>query len=436
LNRDTNIIVLSADKGNTTVVINTSVPIKDTLNIIKASHEVSSDLIPLIEHCLTTTYFSYNNATLGRYKCTENQTHTDRYLHAESHHHPVQKRSAINSLVYRVFTISDKEHLQIELNHLKLALQKNGHDKKDITKIINKHANKTAWEQCCDEYIEYLEGLKKPVLRQFVHVRAGYSAGLCWREIQTAFENRILTGAVINSNLIVSNLADSSKNEIVIECVQSIMQSYDSIKINIVFNGEFIAGDKRANKSITIRNQNYAEEGDNVQSMDNACFSSRLVATLYPAERHADWKSSYPHYFTVLNLTGIEFLMTLKNISKFEHLNAHQRVLYVQDPRNASLYHIAWIKNLSRLVKSQITENNNRIYFSSEKLQSYAIDYRKMNDCAIRARMTSSSNLETIITRNECRSSSTKIWSAFYGRRNPRTKMRRRTRINSTKRLV
>jgi len=38
----------------------TQVPIKDTLNIIKASHEVPSDLIPLIEYCLI-TYFSYNN---------------------------------------------------------------------------------------------------------------------------------------------------------------------------------------------------------------------------------------------------------------------------------------------------------------------------------------------------------------------------------------
>jgi len=28
-------------------------------------------------------------------------------------------------------------------NHLKLALKKNGHDKKDVIKIINKYANKT-----------------------------------------------------------------------------------------------------------------------------------------------------------------------------------------------------------------------------------------------------------------------------------------------------
>ncbi|XP_011064502.1 PREDICTED: uncharacterized protein LOC105152108 [Acromyrmex echinatior] len=41
----------------------TQVPIKDTLNIIKALYDVtsSSDFIPLIKHCLTTTYFSYNN---------------------------------------------------------------------------------------------------------------------------------------------------------------------------------------------------------------------------------------------------------------------------------------------------------------------------------------------------------------------------------------
>jgi len=34
-------------------------------------------------------------------------------------------------LYNRAFTISDKKYLQTELNHLKLVLQKNGHDKKD-----------------------------------------------------------------------------------------------------------------------------------------------------------------------------------------------------------------------------------------------------------------------------------------------------------------
>jgi len=57
-----------------------------------------------------------------------------------THHHPAQ--SVINSLVHRAFTISDKEHLQTELNHSE-ALQKNEHDKKDINKIISKHTSKT-----------------------------------------------------------------------------------------------------------------------------------------------------------------------------------------------------------------------------------------------------------------------------------------------------
>ena len=218
----------------------TQVPIKDTINIIKTSQKVSSDLIPLIEHCLTTTYFSYDNhfyeqtsgaamgspispvianifmehfekealrkapnkpevwfryvddtfviwrhgrselrkflihlnkqhpnirftidieengklpfldvlvskeanGTLG-HQVYRKTTHTDRYLHAESHHHPAQKQSVINSLVHRAFAISDRGHLRTEINHLKQALQNNGHDKKDITKIINKHTNKT-----------------------------------------------------------------------------------------------------------------------------------------------------------------------------------------------------------------------------------------------------------------------------------------------------
>ena len=37
--------------------------------------------------------------------------HTDRYLHATSHHHPSQKLGILNTLAIRAIIISDKEHL-------------------------------------------------------------------------------------------------------------------------------------------------------------------------------------------------------------------------------------------------------------------------------------------------------------------------------------
>jgi len=61
-------------------------------------------------------------------------------------------------------------------------------------------------------------------------------------------------------------------------------------------------------------------------------FPGRVVATLYPAGRHTDRKSSYPHYSTVLNLTGIKFLMTLKDIPKIERLNAvYRHIWYIEN---------------------------------------------------------------------------------------------------------
>ncbi|XP_018355589.1 PREDICTED: uncharacterized protein LOC108756344 [Trachymyrmex septentrionalis] len=121
---------------------------------------------------------------------------------------------------------------------------------------------------------------------------------------------------------------------------------------------------------------------------------------------------------TVLNLAGIEFSITFKDINKFERLNAvsinvygienkqvlplrltsdkkdkHVNLLYMQDSRDDGVGHFAWIKNLSRLVRSQITGNNNKKYFcdrclhyfdTNEKLQSHTMDCQKINDCAIR----------------------------------------------------
>ncbi|KAG5323720.1 GVQW3 protein, partial [Pseudoatta argentina] len=108
------------------------------------------------------------------------------------------------------------------------------------------------------------------------------------------------------------------------------------------------------------------------------------ASVLYPTEKYTDRKSLYLHYTTVLNLTNIEFPVTLKNISKFERLNAvsinvygielrltlsnekkekHINVLYMQDPRNDGVGHFAWIKNLFRLVSSQISGRKNKKFF-------------------------------------------------------------------------
>ncbi|XP_024879110.1 uncharacterized protein LOC112459306 [Temnothorax curvispinosus] len=147
----------------------------------------------------------------------------------------------------------------------------------------------------------------------------------------------------------------------------------------------------------------------------------RVVAALHPVERHSERESSYRHYTTVLNLQGIEFPMILKQIKKFERLNdisinvytiegektptvlpiqltdlkreKHVNLLYVQDPRDNNVGHFAWIKNLSRLVSSQLSRHNGRKYFcdrclhyfrSSEKLEAHGVDCREINNCAIR----------------------------------------------------
>ncbi|XP_018360238.1 PREDICTED: uncharacterized protein LOC108759354, partial [Trachymyrmex cornetzi] len=155
-----------------------------------------------------------------------------------------------------------------------------------------------------------------------------------------------------------------------------------------------------------------------VRTTDNACFAWSVVAALYPAEKYTERESSYPHYTTVLNFAGIEFPMTLKDINKFEQLNVmsinvygienkqtlplrltsdkkekYINLLYLQDPCDDNVGHFAWIKNLSRLVRSQLTRKKVKKYFcdrclhyfsTSEKLQSHEVDCQKLNDCAIR----------------------------------------------------
>jgi len=82
--------------------------------------------------------------------------------------------------------------------------------------------------------IARLENLKDAVRGRFMQVGAVYSAGLRWREIDTTFESRILTGAVINFKHNEPRQFLEDAREIVLEHVRIVLTKYDNIKINSV----------------------------------------------------------------------------------------------------------------------------------------------------------------------------------------------------------
>ncbi|XP_077256707.1 uncharacterized protein LOC143894392 [Temnothorax americanus] len=329
-----------------------------------------------------------------------------------------------------------------------------------------------AWEQRCEKFIEQLEedcrskrprlsdgsqtvgnrsslvariarldGAKTRLQRRFVHIGGGgeHVAGssssgnenaerLVWREIDAAFEWRVLTGAVININYIEPRKFLEDAEVIVLDRVRNVIVSTGNrelfrasdlrewyelhvIEPTLSRLEEFQERDsgwalsRILNLTVNVNKYNSLRAGCyinlpqkikskkaviNVQSMDNACFAWSVVAALHPAERNSERESSYPDYTTVLNLQGIEFPMTLKQIKNFENHNnisinvyaiegektpnvlpirltdrkkeKHVNLLYVQDPRDDNVGHFAWIKNLSRLVSSQLSRYNGRKY--------------------------------------------------------------------------
>ncbi|XP_018315244.1 uncharacterized protein [Mycetomoellerius zeteki] len=212
--------------------------------------------------------------------------------------------------------------------------------------------------------------------------------------------------------------------------------------------------------------------------MDNACFTWALVSALYPTNSHAHRLSQYPHYSDVLLLEGIEFPVILKQITKFKRLNdisinvftererdgkkddniivplrltkdkreKHVNLLYLQDSRRGENVtgHFTWIKNLSRLIGSQLSKNTKKKYLcdrclhyfhTSEKLSLHVVDCATTNDCAIILPNEDDkwlSNETVIITkRSDFPLWFTPIWSVYW-RRRPAMKICRGSPINIT----
>ncbi|GJQ73286.1 hypothetical protein Trydic_g13658 [Trypoxylus dichotomus] len=102
---------------------------------IKSSMEVEKNGVVPYFHALVIRKILYRL----RYSVYRKIAHTDRYLHADSHHHPVQKLSVVNFLVHGAASISEPDSLSKELHHVKSSLQNNGYQHKNIQKVINKH---------------------------------------------------------------------------------------------------------------------------------------------------------------------------------------------------------------------------------------------------------------------------------------------------------
>ncbi|KYQ59131.1 hypothetical protein ALC60_01859 [Trachymyrmex zeteki] len=109
---------------------------------------------------------------------------------------------------------------------------------------LNTREEFLTWEQRCNEFIELLEEqsrFKRPRLsisKQSLIARIARLENLK----DSVHERFVQVGAGYQF------LEDASK--IVLECMRDVM----NIKINTVFNGEFVSGDKRANKTVSTRN--------------------------------------------------------------------------------------------------------------------------------------------------------------------------------------
>lgn len=156
----------------------------------------------------------------------------------------------------------------------------------------------------------------------------------------------------------------------------------------------------------------------NVKNHSNeACFYISVVSALYPAKKNVDHLSSYPNYETVLNLTGLDIPIDFKQIKTFEVLNdisinvfgleldQHSKFItvpirlsqYKNDQRkhvnllmfqnyypskkendaNVEIkYHFCYIKNLSRLISSQLSKNKHSKWICDRCLNYFSDSYR------------------------------------------------------------
>lgn len=144
----------------------------------------------------------------------------------------------------------------------------------------------------------------------------------------------------------------------------------------------------------------------NVKNTDKFCFLWSIVAGLYPAKRNVNRITSYPHFKNVLNIQGLSYPVNFMDISVFERNNDNVCInVYgfkngrVIGPLYKSQFkrvhkinllllekddqkHYCLIKNLSRLVRNQITKHHCTLHFCDDCLLFFNSDNQlSMHNC-------------------------------------------------------
>lgn len=129
----------------------------------------------------------------------------------------------------------------------------------------------------------------------------------------------------------------------------------------------------------------------NIFNKDHYCFLWCVTAALYPAKKHPERVSSYPHFRDLFNTSGMSFPVTFHDIKIFENNNSNikfiiyglknektivgplyksdidkknnPKIIHLLFLENGNSTHYCLIKDCSRLFRSQVTSHHGKLYF-------------------------------------------------------------------------
>ena len=174
----------------------------------------------------------------------------------------------------------------------------------------------------------------------------------------------------------------------------------------------------RASSYLQLPKELQAKQGClNIQNNDEKCFLWSILASLHPLQyrNNLDRVSKYQEYEHVLNMSGIQYPVDIKDTGKFEHQNNisvnvygykdkkifplrittmavarhHVNLLYITAGKTS---HYVLVRHLSRLVSRQYNTYNDKKYFCQYCLHG----------CTSEEALKNHFNMKTSITTSIC----------------------------------